>query len=126
MVADLFPPPRVAQLNDGAHLIFNYGGKPIDLNCSDSFDPVVAIYPKGLRRGFTLSTLIPASLSVGLFEVRQRLAMYQVHRVHYLVIRVALTLVIVWAAGTLLTIQARWLGAIASVDSAADPDRVQP
>jgi hypothetical protein len=119
LVADLFPPPRVAQLDDGAHFYFDYGGTPIDLNCSDSFNPMLGVYPHGVCRGFTLSALVPASLSVGLFQVRQRLWMYHVNPVHYLILRIALTLLILWAAGTLLTVQARWLGAIASVDSAS-------
>jgi hypothetical protein len=126
LVADLFPPPRVAQLDDGAHFYFDYGGTPVDLNCSDSFSPMVRVYPQGVRRGFTLSALVPASLSVGLLQVRQRLWMYHVNPVHYLMLRIALTLLILWAAGTLLTVQARWLGAIASVDSPSARRPVPP
>jgi hypothetical protein len=117
MVADLFPPPRIAQLDEGTHFYFNYGGNTIDVNTSDSYAPLVTIYMHGLRRGFTLTALVPASLAMGLFKVRQPLLMYHVDAVHYLVVRIVLTLLILWAAGTLLTIQARWLGAIVSVDS---------
>jgi hypothetical protein len=124
MVADLFPPPRFEWENDGRHLYFNYDGSSIDTNLSAATSSVVPLYPRGLRRGFTLLGTIPPSLSVGLLEVRAIPWMYEVRPWTYLITRVVLTVLILLAIGILFTLQARWLGLIAAVDPRRRP--VQP
>ena len=63
----------------------------VAVHCADSFDSLIPIYGFGLRRGFTLTGTVPASLSMGLLQVRQDLWMYHVLPGHYLTLRIALT-----------------------------------
>jgi hypothetical protein len=70
------------------------------------------VYPRGLRRGFTLTGTIPASLSMGLLKVRVNPWKYAVSPTSYLAMRIFLTVLILTGVGLLLTIQARWLGLI--------------
>ena len=115
LVGDLFPPPRFEQRIDGPYLIFDLDGTVIGTNVGASMDVLTPIYRKGLRRGFTLTGTIPVSLSMG-SVLRQPLWMYRVPSWQYLTMRIVLTILIVWAVGVLVIIQARWLGVIAASD----------
>jgi hypothetical protein len=110
MVADLFPPPWFEQRKDGAHICFDYGGPVLDVNCTDTLDTLVPVYWHGLRRGLTLSGTLPASLSIGPHGMRDELWRFRVGPAQYRALRFVLTVLITWSAGTVLTIQARWLG----------------
>ena len=74
---------------DGRHLYFNYDGTTIVANLSAGTSSVVAVYPRGLRRGFTLVSTIPPSLSVGLLEVRAIPWIYGVAPWAYLIMRLS-------------------------------------
>src|SRR5262249_55545298 len=115
MVVDLFPPPRLAYDVDGQHLYFNYGRATIDKNFSVSWAAPAAVYPAGLRQGFTLVGTIPPSLTAGLLEIRTNPWTYFVTPVSYLTLRIMLTLLILWISGVVLLVQARWLGTIAAL-----------
>jgi hypothetical protein len=117
LVVDLFPPPVDAYRVNGRHLEFDYDGTRLDRNYSESLDSVAGAYPYGLRHGFTLVGTVPASLSVGLLQVRTNPWEYAVTPVAYLILRVSLTLVILAAGSTALVVQARWLGVIAALGS---------
>jgi hypothetical protein len=122
MVADLFPPPEFVWAADGRHLCFNYDGAVIDVKFSETkAAAAMPIYPRGLRRGFTLIGTIPLSLSVDLFEVRAFPFLFGVKQATYLITRIVLTFLIVSAAGILFAIQARWLGLIAALDARRPP-----
>jgi hypothetical protein len=114
LVVDLFPPPGFAYLEDGKHLYFDYDGTLIDRNYSASIDALAAVYPQGLRHGFTLAGTIPPSLSLGLMQVRTDPWEYRVYPEVYLVLRIVLTVGILFTSGIALAVQARWLGVIAA------------
>jgi hypothetical protein len=117
MILDGFPPPTFERAEDGRHAVFNYDGQVFDFKTTARDDEVNRLYPRGLRRGFTLLGTIPLSLSVGLFEVREEPRRFNVLPGHYLTTRIALTFLILTGTGLLLTIQARWLGLVAALDS---------
>jgi hypothetical protein len=117
IVADLFPPPRLVHLDDGPRLYFDFDGTVLVANCGESLDTLIPVYRYGLRRGFTLIGTIPASLSIWRARTLTNLWMFKVAPEKYLTTRIALTFLVAWAAGILLTIQARWLGLIATLDS---------
>jgi hypothetical protein len=117
MILDGFPPPTLERTEDGRHALFNYDGQVFDLKSTAGEDEVIRLYPRGLRRGFTLLGTIPLSLSVGLLEVREEPRRFNVLPGHYLTTRIALTFLILTGTGLLLTIQARWLGLVAALDS---------
>ena len=113
LVADLFPPPRFEWKGDGRHLYFDYDGTVMDANLSKSTRTVLPVYPRGLRRGFTLVGTIPPSLSVGLARSKCVLPwLSEVGPLAYVILRVSLTLLILTLTGILFSIQARWSGLI--------------
>jgi hypothetical protein len=116
MILDGFPHPTFERTEDGRHALFNYDGQVFDLKSTAPEDEVNRLYPRGLRRGFTLLGTIPLSLSVGLFEVRAEARRFNVLPGHYLASRIALTFLILTGIGLLLTVQARWLGLVAALD----------
>jgi hypothetical protein len=115
MVVDLFPPPSSAFTVDGRHLYFDYDGTKIDMNYSASVEALAAVYPQAFRHGFTLIGTIPPSLSMGLLEVRGSPRNYYVLPVSYLIVRIAMTMLILFVAGVALRAQSRWLGLIAAL-----------
>jgi hypothetical protein len=117
MILDNFPPPRLVRAEDGRHALFNYDGRVFDLQSMGRPEDLIQLYPRGLRRGFTLLGTIPLSLSVGRVEVRVSPRRFQVQPAQYMATRIAATALILTGAGLLLTIQARWLGLIAALDS---------
>jgi hypothetical protein len=117
IVADLFPPPRLVHMDDGPRLCFDLDGTEVVANCGGTHDTLIPVYRYGLRRGFTLIGTIPASLSIRGVRILINQWMFKVAAEKYLATRIALTFLVAWAAGTLLTIQARWLGLIATLDS---------
>jgi hypothetical protein len=117
MVADLFPPPRLKQLDDGPRLFFDFGGAEVVANCGETFDTLIPVYRQGLRRGFTLIGTVPASLSIWRSRRPINQWMFKVVPEKYLAVRIVLTFLAAWSAGILLTFQARWLGRIAALDS---------
>jgi hypothetical protein len=117
MILDGFPPPTFERAEDGRHALFNYDGQAFDLKSTAREDEVILLYPRGLRCGFTLLGTIPLSLSVGLSEVREEPQRFNVLPGHYLATRIALTFLILTGTGLLLTVQARWLGLVAALDS---------
>jgi hypothetical protein len=122
MVVDLFPPPRIQEEDDGKHVYFQYDGTLLNENCSENMELLNQAYPHGLRRGFTLAGTIPPSLSMGLLQVRVDPEAYRVDPAVYLTMRILLTVLILWVAGVLLTLQARWLGLIVALDSRRPAD----
>jgi hypothetical protein len=116
MILDGFPPPTFERTEDGRHALFNYDRQVFDLKSTAPEVEVIRLYPRGLRRGFTLLGTIPLTLSVGLFELREEPARFNVLPGHYLATRIALTFIILSGTGLLLTVQARWLGLIAALD----------
>jgi hypothetical protein len=117
MVVDLFPPPRVVFPEGFQHFYFQYDRLEIDKPFRKSLQSLSAVYPSGLRHGFTLTAAIPASLSQGLGSVRMSPEAYEVGSTAYLTWRIILTALILSFAGIALCVQARWLGLIAAVDA---------
>jgi hypothetical protein len=117
MILDGFPPPTFERTEDGRHAIFDYDGQVFDLKSTARDDELILLYPRGLRHGFTLLGTIPLSLSVGLTEVRAEPRKFNVLTGHYLATRIALTFLILAGTGVLLTVQGRWLGLVAALDS---------
>jgi hypothetical protein len=117
MILDGFPPPTYERVEDGRQARFNYDGQVFVLMSTARDDALIPLYPRGLRRGFTLLGTIPLSLSVGLSEVREEARKFNVLPGHYLATRIALTFLILTGTGLLATVQARWLGLIAALDS---------
>jgi hypothetical protein len=117
MVADLFPPPALTYRDDGPRLCFDFDGTEVVAPCAASHDTLIPVYRSGLRHGFTLTGTIPASLPIRRTRIPINMWMFKVAAPRYLMTRIALTFLIAWAAAALLTIQARWLGLIAALDS---------
>jgi hypothetical protein len=126
MVVDLFPPPKVDYEVNGKHLYFDYDGIRINTPVAASIEPVVAVYPVGFRRGFTLSATIPPSLSMGLLGVRCNPFAYEVPPLAYLAMRILATALILSIAGAVLMVQARWLGLITALDARRPPSAPVP
>jgi hypothetical protein len=109
-VVDLFPP-----VNSQRMIIAGQGFSGIDLvNPPDTY--FLGLYAHGLRFGYTFLGALPASLPRG---VRTRLSpqFLTTNPYIYLTVREIFSFLIFLGAGTLLAIQARWLGAIPSVAS---------
>jgi hypothetical protein len=117
MVADLLPPPQFDWVPNGRQLSFDYDGLKIKKNITANINSLDSVYLQGLRRGFTLTASIPPSLSVGLLEVRTHPYECSAEPPVYLATRIVLTLLILFATGGLLAVQARWLGLIAALAS---------
>jgi hypothetical protein len=79
---------------------------------------LIPVYRSGLRRGFSLIGTIPGSLAIWRARIEANLWLFKVAPEKYLATRIALTFLVAWSVGTLLTIQARWLGLIAALDTA--------
>jgi hypothetical protein len=118
MVVDLFPAPRLEHREDGVRFCFDLDGTVVAANCTENLDNLIPVYGHAVRRGFSLTGTLPASLSIGLVRRPAHRWMFRVGPKEYLATRIVLTFLVAWAGGTLLTIQARWLGRIASLDSA--------
>jgi hypothetical protein len=118
MVADLYPRPRLKYLDDGPRLCFDLDGTEVVANVGETPDSLIPVYRSGLRRGFTLIGTIPASLPIWPVRIPINLWLFKAAPETYLATRIALTFLIAWCAGTLLTVQARWLGLIAALDTA--------
>lgn len=102
LVLDLFPTPRG---------ILPVPGNPfptIDVtSLPDS--RLLDFYGQGLRKGYTLTGAIPASLPLGI-DTYESAANVAVDSRVYLALRLILATLIYWATASLLVIQARWLG----------------
>jgi hypothetical protein len=120
LVGDLFPPPRVETDGSGTHYYFDYDGETIVADYLLVDAAYYRAYPKGLRHGYTLTGTLPASLAEG-SRARTWMRKYYLFLVPYLAVRIALTFLILTGLGLLMSVQARWLGAIASLDSRRPP-----
>jgi hypothetical protein len=109
-VVDLFPPVSSQRMVLPGEAITG-----IDLvNPPDTY--FLGLYAHGLRFGYTFLGALPSSLPRG---IRTCLSpqFLSTNAYIYLAVRAIFSFLIFLGAGTLLAIQARWLGAIPSVDS---------
>jgi hypothetical protein len=83
------------------------------------------LYAHGLRCGYSFMGALPASLPRGL-KTRLCPQILTTNAYIYLAVRVIFSFLIFLGAGTLLAIQARWLGAIPSVDSVRTSEPATP
>ncbi|MFO0952678.1 MAG: response regulator [Isosphaeraceae bacterium] len=116
LASDLFPPPRIENVEGKAHLIYRYDDQQINRLYGDLANDGGAVYLAGLRHGYTLSGTIPASLAWGR-TTRTPATLFRSTDEAYLGVRFFLSVLILTGTGLLLTIQSRWLGTIASLSS---------
>lgn len=121
MISDMFPTPRLVMEPNGARLIYHYDDATLRSTFFADLPRIVTIYLAALRRGYTLVSAIPFSLTSGWGDYRIDPLFYNISWEIFLVIRGVFAALILAAAGVLLSVQARWLGLVGAIDRASLP-----
>jgi CheY-like chemotaxis protein len=116
LVSDLYPPPQFVSRQNGAHLVFNYDGIVKDRLFLQFSEEASSVYWLGMRRGYTLTGTLPASLTTGI-TARMSPELFRTTEEIYFGVRFFLSVLILTGTGLLLAIQSRWLGVTASLGS---------
>jgi hypothetical protein len=109
LVSDLFPGPGI----HGNTVVF---GRGVFYAPGSSFETSLWRYSDGLHQGYTLLGAIPASLPRGVHTSMTKWLL-NLDLWLYLAVRMFLSCLIFMAVGSVLAVQARWLGLIPSIDS---------
>ena len=116
-VGDLFPTPLIAFNPDGApHLVFYYDLFSFERTAIVMMENAFPDYLRAVRHGFFLTGTLPESLATG-FRSRIEPELFYWSKTGYFIARFIFAILTLAATGTLLAIQARWLGLITGIGS---------